>query len=121
MQYLNAKEPCDVLLLNFSRVFDRVSHKIFIAELPSFGISGKLPAWFANFLSNRTQFVLYNGAVSTPVSVTSGVVQGSLVGPQLFTMMINDLPKGVVTMRIVLYADDGKVVGKVSRLLAQSK
>ena len=79
--HLNANEPCDVLLLDFSRAFDKVSHKILIAKLPSFGISGKFLAWFANFLCNRMQFVSYNGAVSTPVSVTSDMVQGSVVGP----------------------------------------
>ena len=115
--HLNANETCDVLLLDFSRAFDKVSHNILIAKLPSFGISGKLLACFANFLCNsQTQFVSYNGAVSTPVSLTSGVVQGFVVGPQLLTMMIKDLPKCVVAMRIVLYADDGKVVSKTSSL-----
>ena len=90
--------------------------QILIAKLPSFGIRGKLLALFASFLCNRTQFVSYIGAVSSLVSVTSIMIQGSVVGPQLFTMMINDLLKCVVTMHMVLYADDGKVVGKTSSL-----
>ena len=79
--HLNANESCDVLLFDFSRVFDKVSHDILRAKLTSLGISGKLLAKFANFLCNRTQFISYDGVVSSPVSVIFGVVQGSVVGP----------------------------------------
>ena len=54
--------------------------------------------------------------MSIPIFITPGVVKGSVVGPQLFTMMINDLPKCVVTMRMVPYADNGRVVSKASSL-----
>ena len=61
--HLNANKPCDVLLLDFSRAFDKVSHKILIAKLPSFCISVILLAWFANLFCNRTQFISCNGAI----------------------------------------------------------
>ena len=79
-----------------------MSREISIAKLSSFGKSDKLLARFVNFLCNRTQFVSYDGAVFTPVSVACSVVQRSVVSSQVFTMVINNLPKCVVTMRMVL-------------------
>ena len=116
--HLSANESCDVLLLDFSKACYKVSHGILIAKLFTFGTSGKLLAWFANFLCNRMHFVSSNGAVSNPVSVTSGVVQGSVLGPQLLTIMINDLPKCPLSLCVymVLFADDGKVVDETSSL-----
>ena len=101
-RYLNVAEPCDVILLDF---------------LSSIGISGELLAWPRDFLSNRTQFVFYQGAVSFLVAVESGVVQGSVIGPLLFTVMINDLPQQLTSLQMVLFADDGKAVGKASSQL----
>ena len=89
--YLNAAGPCEVILLDFARAFDKVSHRVLISKLSSIGISGELLAWLRDFLSNRTQFVFYQGAVSSPVAVESEMVQGSVIGPLLFTVMINDL------------------------------
>ena len=67
-----------------------------------------------DFLSNRTQYVFYQGAVSSPVAVESGLVQGSVIGPLLFTVIINDLPQKVTSLQMALLADDGKAVGKAS-------
>ena len=62
-------------------------------KLSSIRLSGALLTWLKDFLSNRTQFAFYQGAVSPPAAVESGVVQGSVIGPVLFAVMINDLPQ----------------------------
>ena len=88
-----------------------------MSKLSSIDISGELLAWLRDFLSNRTQFVFYLGAVSSPLAVESGVVQGSVIGPLLFTVMINDLPQQVTSLQMVLFADESKTVGKASSQL----
>ena len=115
--YLNAAEPCDVILLDFARAFDKVSHHVQMSKLSSICISGKLLAWLRDFLNNRTQFLFYQGAISLPVDVESEMVQGSVIGPLLFTVMINDLPQQVTSLQMVLFADDDKAVAKASSQL----
>jgi hypothetical protein len=113
-QSLNNSIPCDVITLDFMRAFDKVNHVIVRTKLQSLGIGGTLLDWLTDFLKGRTQFVSYRGAMSTAISVTSGVVQGSVVGPLLFLVMINDLPLQVTSLNMVLYADDAKAIGPAS-------
>ena len=95
--YLNNSVPCDVFLLNFSRAFDKVKHHTLIDKLRGLNIAGGLLRWLENFLQNRVQCVVYNGAVSLPKPVKSGVIQGSVIGPTMFLGFINDLPTEVST------------------------
>ena len=108
---LNDHVPVDVILLDFARAFDKVRHDILISKLKRLGISAKPLEWITDFLSNRTQSVAYDGALSIPAHVTSGVVQGSVLGPLLFVGFINDLPKQASHCDIQLFADDSKAIG----------
>lgn len=115
-ELLNAREACDVVFIDFAKAFDKVSHNVLQSKLAIVGVTGKLHAWLTDFLNNRTQRVIYQGVKSAPVRVSSGVVQGSVLGPLLFTIMVSDLPAQVTHSQMVLYADDGKTIGRASSL-----
>jgi len=102
---LNAKSQTDVILLDFSKAFDKVSHRLLLQKLQYYGISGQLLVWISSFLSNRTQRVVCGGQSSEPVDVASGVPQGSVLGPLLFLIFINDITSNL-TSNCRLYADD---------------
>ena len=67
--------------------------------------------WITDFLSNRTQTVIYSDSVSAPISVTSGVIQGSVLGPLLFVGLINYLPEQASHCNVILFTDDSKAIG----------
>ena len=102
---VNQQSQVDALLLDFSKAFDKVSDKKLIHKLAQYGISGKSQAWIAAFLQNRTQFTVVNGTHSTTTLVTSGVPQGSVLGPSLFLLFINDI-SSVTSSQLRLFADD---------------
>ena len=85
----------DVLYLDFSKAFDRVPHNRLIFKLGAYGIGGHLLEWLRNFLFNRRQRVCIRGNYSDWTSVSSGVPQGSVLGPILFLIYVNDLPEAV--------------------------
>jgi hypothetical protein len=95
---------------HFAKASDSVDHEILLAKLKTYGISGNLYNWFSNYLRGRTQRVIVDGVASEWSTVTSGVPQGSILGPMLFLLFINDLPDAIPpTTSTGLYADDTKL------------
>ena len=102
--------PIDVVYLDFSKAFDSVPHKCLLVKLQAYGIKGKLLNWSQAFLTNRkhVQQVIINDFQSDESSVASGIPQGSVLGPLLFLVYVNDLP-GSISSSLLLFADDTKL------------
>ena len=105
--------PTDMILLDFAKAFDKVSHPLLLHKLVSYGLSGKALAWIKAFLSNRRQKVILGSVTSDWQPVLSGVPQGSVLGPLLFIIYINDLPDHL-TNKTYLFADDTKMVSAIN-------
>ena len=97
--------PSQAIFFDISKAFDRVWHQGLLHKLHAVGIRGSLLAWFKNYLTDRTQAVVVKGAKSNFLTVRAGVPQGSILGPILFLLYINDLNDGIVSTT-KLFADD---------------
>lgn len=95
----------DILIMDFSKAFDKVSHSKLTLKLHHYGIRGKTNRWIESFLANRRQTVVLEGEKSYEANVTSGVPQGSVLGPCLFLFYINDIPDRLQA-KVRLFADD---------------
>jgi len=104
-QNLEDKEQVDMVVLDFSKAFDKVPHKRLMSKLWNYGVRGTTHGWIESFLGNRTQRVVVDGEASDWANVQSGVPQGTVLGPILFLAFINDLPN-TVRARTRLFADD---------------
>ena len=94
------------IFLDLKKAFDTVNPVILQEKLRAIGVHGTELQWFDNYFTNRTQVVSANGAVSTTQPISCGVPQGSILGPLLFTLYVNDLSSVAVHSKVVLYADD---------------
>ena len=103
---IDHNQQVDLILLDFSKAFDKVPHQRLLHKIKHYGIRGKTHQWLRDFLDNRTQQVLVEGQTSSKVPVQSGVPQGSVLGPLMFLLFINDLPEYVENSRVRLFADD---------------
>ena len=95
--------------IHYGKAFDKVDHHILIKKLQSLNIPGKILSWIKNFLTNREQSVRVENSLSDPVSVKSGVPQGSVLGPLLFLVMMIDINKDVYNAIIGTFADDTRL------------
>ena len=98
----------DTIYLDISKAFDSICHTYLLQKLSVYNISGNLWLWFKNYLTNRIQFVSINNSYSHLLPVLSGVPQGSILGPLLFILYMNDLPDAIHWSRALLFADDTK-------------
>ena len=107
--------PVDVIYLDFQKAFDKVPHQRLICRLKAHGMGNSIINWIKHWLTDRRQSVVVDGEVSSWKSVLSGVPQGSVLGPILLLVYINDLEVGV-TGNILKFADDTKLFRKVKEI-----
>ena len=109
---LENKLNVDVAILDFEKAFDKVAHSRLTHNLNYYGIR-ELLQWIQSFLTNHTQRVVVDGTYSSPCSVTSGVPQGSVLGPVLFLIYINDITSNIHS-QLRLFADDCLIYHPIS-------
>jgi hypothetical protein len=106
---LDKSGQVDVFYLDFSKAFDTVPHALLLKKLSMLGMGNSLFKWFKSYLSNRYQRVIINGVHSQWLSVTSGVPQGSILGPLLFLMYVSDINLCLKYCKVKFFADDAKI------------
>lgn len=109
-KYMSEPSQVDVIYTDYMKAFDRIDHLILLRKLLLAGIRGNLFRWFCSYIFNRNQTVVLNGYKSSKMLIPSGIPQGSLLGPLLFTIFINDISQCFTYSKILLFADDVKIL-----------
>ena len=99
-----------MVLLDQRKPFDLANCTFLLDKLAIFGCSQQLMRWFSSYMSERKQFVLLKGKQSKQAEITTGVPQGSILGPLFFTVFMNDMPMSITTLiNVDMYADDSTI------------
>ena len=106
---IDSGDCCIGIFMDLSKAFDTLDHRTLLSKLSKYGVRGVALDWFRNYLSNRKQYVSINGTNSSTLPIECGVPQGSILGPLLFLIYINDLPK-VSNSTTILFADDTNAI-----------
>ena len=110
-KWVDEGSPVEIIYLDFNKAFDKVPHQRLLLKLKAHGIGNVMINWIEKWLIDRRQRVVVDGEVSNWKSVLSGVPQGSVLGPNLFLIYINDLDDDI-TSKVLKFADDTKVFTK---------
>jgi len=110
---LHEGRQTDLIIMDFAKAFDKVCHEKLLTVLHRYGIDPPTLRWIRSFLSNRTQSVVVEGARSSTLPVTSGVPQGTVLGPALFLCYINNMPEGI-SSSVRLFADDTVIYRQIN-------
>ena len=111
---MKKKKVSGAIFLDLAKAFDCVDYQILLSKLPFYGIVGKELDWFRSYLSSRAQCVRLDNDASSWGNVSIGVPQGSILGPLLFTIYVNDLPLVIQESDINMYADDTAIHASAS-------
>ena len=114
-------DTTDAIFLDYSKAFDKVDHQLLIKKLIRYGFSQNLVDWISSFLSERNQIVVVKGAHSTETEVISGVPQGTVLGPILFIVFINDLENDVINSSVSFFADDTRISKQIATVDCKNK
>jgi hypothetical protein len=112
---MNNGEYCLGVFLDLKKAFDVCSHEILLKKLNNLGIRGVAARWFENYLSDRKQLVELGSSKSSTKALTISIIQGSILGPILFNIFINDLPRAT-TLHMTMFADDTQALGSHKNL-----